>query len=150
MNTRRLEPCNADLARTLVEKFHGRVVSTEYMAKFLSNPSNFLLIAEGETEEGETELIGFLSAHRLDSLEQEAEAMFIYEIDVEARHRRQGAGAALITHIRRIADERQMFELFVLTNHFNEGAVAFYKATGGQVEEGDELMFVYPRTYVKG
>lgn len=37
-----------------------------------------------------------------------------------------------------------MFEMFVFTNHANTCAVASYGSTGGQIEEGDELMFVYP------
>jgi len=117
----------------------------EHMTKFLSNPSNVLLAAEVGTE-----IIGFLSAHSLDSLEHEAAAMFIYEVEVDAGHRRMGAGTALINHIQEIANARQMFEMFVLTNHSNTGAVAFYRATGGQVEEGDELMFVYPGTGIRG
>jgi N-acetylglutamate synthase-like GNAT family acetyltransferase len=140
MNTRKLETSDAPIARSLVKQFHGRDVSTEYMAKWLGNAANYLLIAEAGGQ-----VVGRLSAHAIDSLEREATAIFIYEIDVEADYRRRGVGAALIAHIRQIADEQKMFETFVLTNHSNVGAVAFYHATGGEVEEGDELMFVYPR-----
>ena len=145
MNTRQLKPGDANIAVALVKKFHRRDVSVRYMARFLSNPSNVLLVAESEAE-----VIGFLSAHSLDSLEHEAAAMFIYEVEVDAEHRRMGAGTALINHIREIADARRMFEMFVLTNHSNTEAAAFYQATGGQVEEGDELMFVYPGISLQG
>ena len=109
------------------------------MGKFLNNPSNFLAVAEADGA-----IAGFILAHHIDSMKQEAAAMFIYEIEVQEEHRRKGVGAALISHLRAVADQRQMFEMFVLTNHSNKGAVAFYQATGGQIEEGDELMFVYP------
>ena len=134
-----MQGADAEAAVRLVEQFEQRVVSADYMRRFLSNPSNFLLAAE---EEGA--VIGFLSAHQIDSLSREAQAMFIYEIEVSEEHRRQGVGSVLIDHIRDIANERGMFEMFVFTNYSNTEARAFYAATGGQIEEGDELMFVYP------
>ena len=139
MNTRQLHPSDAILAQSVVAQFHERAVSLATIERFLSNPTNTLLIAEAEGE-----VIGFLSAHALDSIERESCAMFIYEIEVEAAHQRQGVGTALINHIRTLALERGMFEMFVFTNHANTSAVAFYGSTGGQIEEGDELMFVYP------
>ena len=69
--------------------------------------------------------------------------MFIYEIEVAEPHQRKGAGTALINHIRTLAQEHLMFEMFVFTNRSNTTACAFYTSTGGQIEEGDELMFVY-------
>ncbi|BCM91006.1 hypothetical protein IAD21_02870 [Abditibacteriota bacterium] len=138
MTTRQLHPADALLAQSVVSQFHERGVSVSYSEKFLANPANYLLIAE---ENGE--VIGFLSAHQLDSIERESAAMFIYEIEVEKAHHRKGAGRALIDHIRTIALERGMFEMFVFTNRSNTSACAFYQSTGGQIEEGDELMFVY-------
>jgi aminoglycoside 3-N-acetyltransferase I len=139
VNTRKLEPSDAALAQSVLTQFHGREVSTEYLAQWLRNPAHYLLVAEADGA-----IVGRLSAYALDSLDREAAAMFIYEIDVAENFRRRGAGAALIAHIKSLADEKRMFEMFVFTNHSNAGAVAFYQATGGQMEEGDELMFVYP------
>lgn len=139
MKIRQLEQGDATIAQAVVKQFHDQEVSTDYMRKFLTDPANFLV-----TVEVDHVIAGFILAHRIDSMKQEAEAMFIYEIEVLERYRRQGVGSALINHIRAIANQRQMFEMFVFTNHSNKEAVAFYRATGGQIEEGDELMFVYP------
>ena len=141
MTIRQLYPRDALLAQSVVAQFHERGVSLTYIERFLTNPANYLLVAETNGE-----VIGFLSAHELNSIERESSAMFIYEIEVEAAHQRQGAGTALMGRIRAIAEEQRMFEMFVFTNHANTPAVAFYRSTGGQIEEGDELMFVYPLT----
>lgn len=111
MNTRQLHLGDARLAQSVVSQFHERSVSTSYIEKFLANPFNYLLVAEADEQ-----VIGFLSAHALDSIERESAAMFIYEIEVEETHQRQGAGRALINHARTLANEAGMFEMFVLTH----------------------------------
>jgi hypothetical protein len=45
---------------------------------------------------------------------------------------------------------QQEAETFVLTNHSNEHAVRFYRCTGGEVESGDHLLFVYKRVASRG
>ncbi len=69
--------------------------------------------------------------------------LFLYSIEVAAEFRRQGVATAMLSYLRRVADERRMKELFVIANRSNDAAVAFYKATGGVVE-GEDLCFVYP------
>jgi len=69
--------------------------------------------------------------------------LFLYSIEVAAEYRRQGVATAMLSYLRRVADEHRMKELFVIANRSNVAAVALYKATGGVVE-GEELCFVYP------
>lgn len=139
VNTRRLGPGDVETARGFVRNFHHRDISTDYLAKFLGNASNFLVVAEVDGA-----IIGYVLAYQIDRVDQDAASMFIYDIEVEDGHRRGGAGAALISHIRRMADERRMLETFVFTNRSNKEAVAFYESTGGRMENGDDLLFVYP------
>jgi ribosomal protein S18 acetylase RimI-like enzyme len=69
--------------------------------------------------------------------------MFIYEIDVAEQFRRKGVGTALIEHILRKVREEKMVNAFVFTNFSNNAAMALYKRTGGQIENGDDALFVY-------
>jgi ribosomal protein S18 acetylase RimI-like enzyme len=69
--------------------------------------------------------------------------MFIYEIDVASTYQRKGVGTALINHVREIVRREKMMNAFVFTSYSNKDAVEFYKRTGGIVENGDDLMFVY-------
>jgi aminoglycoside 3-N-acetyltransferase I len=131
-------PEDAETAVALVKQFAGNDVSSEYLKRFLANPLNYLIVAETEGQ-----LAGFLLAHALPRLKQESYKMFIYEIDVAEAFRRQGAGTSLIRHLREIVEQQKMMNAFVFTSYSNTGAVEFYKRTGGKIENGDDLMFVY-------
>lgn len=92
VNTRRLAPGDVETARGFVRKFHHRDISTDYLAKFLGNASNFLVVAGVDGA-----IIGYVLAYQIDRVDQDAASMFIYDIEVEDGHRRGGAGAALIS-----------------------------------------------------
>lgn len=68
---------------------------------------------------------------------------FIYEIDVAEKYRRKYVGMALIHHVRQIVIEEKVMNAFGFTSYSNKGALEFYKNTGGRIENGDDLMFVY-------
>jgi aminoglycoside 3-N-acetyltransferase I len=138
LKVRRLKRDDAALAVGVVKAFARRDVSLAYMERFLANEANHLIVAEVDNA-----LAGFLLAHSLDRLKEEARKLFIYEIEVAEGHRRQGIGSVLIEHALGIAREEQMLSAFVFTNYANAGAVEFYKRTGARVATGDNLLFVY-------
>ena len=140
LNVRRLEQGDAALAVDLVKSFAAKDVSLAYVERFLSNPLNYLIVAQVDRE-----VAGFLLAHALQRLKQASYKMFIYEIDVAEKHRRKGVGTALIEYVREIVRKEEMLNAFVFTSYSNQGAVEFYKSTGGKMENGDDLMFVYDR-----
>ena len=135
---RRFESKDATRCVELVESFAAKNVSLEYLRKFLSNPANYLIVAEAGNK-----LAGFLLAHRLERLKQKSFKFFIYEIDVDKNFQRMGVGTALIEYAKNIVRQEKMMNAFVFTSYSNEGAVEFYKSTGGKIENGDDLMFVY-------
>jgi ribosomal protein S18 acetylase RimI-like enzyme len=137
LKVRRLELTDAPLAR-VVKSFAAQEVSLEHMRGFLSNPANYLIVAEAGGEPA-----GFLLAYALERLKEDARKMFIYELDVAEGFRRKGVGRALINHVRDILKEEKMLSAFVFTNYSNEGAVEFYKNTGGKIVNGHDLLFTY-------
>jgi aminoglycoside 3-N-acetyltransferase I len=138
LKVKKLEPKDAPLAASVVKSFAAKHVSLGYMEVFLSNPLNYLIVAEVDGD-----LAGFLLAYALQRLKQVSYKMFIYELDVVEEQRRKGVGTALINYVREIVRTEQMMNAFVLTSYSNEGAVEFYKTTGGKIENGDDLMFVF-------
>jgi aminoglycoside 3-N-acetyltransferase I len=134
----RLCATEALTAQSLVKSFADRDVSAKYLEGFLKNPANYLLVGELDGQ-----IAGYLLAHALQRLKQESHKMFIYEIDVASTYQRKGVGTALINHVREIVRREQMMNAFVFTSYSNKDAVQFYKRTGGIVENGDDLMFVY-------
>ena len=139
LKVRRLETKDAALAVGMVKSFAAKDVSLDYLERFLSNPLNYLIVAEVDDDD----LAGFVLAHALQRLKQDSYKMFIYEIDVAEKHRRKGVGTALISYVRQTVKKEKMLNAFVFTSYSNKGAVDFYKSTGGKIENGDDLMFVY-------
>lgn len=140
----RAGPGDITLVGRLVEQFKNGALSEDYLAGILSNPANFLFVALLDEA-----AVGFLWAHRLDRLPEERPHFFIYEIEVLQDHQRRGIGRKLIESILAVA-RQQDAETFVLTNHSNNNAVHFYRGTGGKVESGDDLLFVYKRVASRG
>ncbi|MGC2236133.1 MAG: GNAT family N-acetyltransferase [Pyrinomonadaceae bacterium] len=135
---RKFESNDAARAVELVKSFAAKDVSAEYFKTFLSNPANYLIVAEAGNE-----LAGFLLGYRLERLKEESFKFFIYEIDVDKNFQRKGVGTALIEYAKNVVRAEKMINAFVFTNYSNEDAVEFYKSTGAKIENGDDLMFVY-------
>lgn len=123
----------------LVRQFHCSNLSRERAEKLLSNKANFLIVAEVGNN-----LAGFVWAYRLERLHRNPFAIFIYEIEVAADYQRKGIGAALIGFIRELSNREKPVEMFVFTNYSNAAAIEFYKSTGAEIKNGDDLLFVYP------
>ena len=92
---------------------------------------------------------GFLYAYALPGLETPYPKMFLYSIDVFDGFCRKGIGSKLIGDLRNLANAAGCSELFVLTNRSNEAAMDFYGKTGGKIENGDDVLFVYGREALK-
>ncbi|MCA9740572.1 MAG: GNAT family N-acetyltransferase [Deferribacteres bacterium] len=135
---KRLAAPDHNLAAELVDDFSSAAQPPDHMQRFLQNPDNYLLTA---TINGAT--AGFLLAHALDRLKEDAQKMFIYEIEVAKQYRRKGIGRALIRHIVALARQRKMLSAFVLTNRANNAAVELYRATGATVPNDDDVLFEY-------
>jgi hypothetical protein len=47
-------------------------------------------------------------------------------------------------YVRDVVAEESLMEAFVLTDQDNGAAVRLYRSTGGQVEGGTSVLFIYP------
>ena len=138
LTVRRLAAQDALVAARVVKTFVVRDMPIQYMERFLGNLANYLIVAEFDGE-----VVGFLLAYELERMKEDARMMFIYEIEVAAGCRRRGIGTALIEEVRDIAAREGMVHAFVITNYSDAGAVAFYRHTGAEIENGDDIVFRY-------
>jgi aminoglycoside 3-N-acetyltransferase I len=116
---RRLQPQDSETAHALVNAFHRRVVSPEYLSRILADSVNVLMVAERNTE-----VVGYVWAHWLDRLKIERRHLFIYEIEVAPPYRRKGIGSNLMRAVFSNA-RSEGADIFVFTNHSNDAAVSF-------------------------
>jgi aminoglycoside 3-N-acetyltransferase I len=77
------------------------------------------------------DIVAGLTAHTLPMTRSESREIFIYDLAVRADHQRRGIGRLLITHLRRIAAEAGIDDLFVPADDEDTHALDFYRALGG-------------------
>jgi ribosomal protein S18 acetylase RimI-like enzyme len=123
-----------EAARSFEGPFDPRAVRA-YLA---DNRNVFLLAYEG------SKVVGFLRGTELGQLGSERKQMFLYEIEVVPRSRRQGIGTGLVRSLLRYCRERDFEEIFVLTDDpANEAARRLYLSTGAITETVADRMYVY-------
>lgn len=104
--------------------------SNDYVKNLLSR-NDFHAIAAFENEK----IIGGLTAYELVKYKRETSEMFLYEIVVDKNFRRGGVATKLIESLNRICAEKNIPEMFVITEEGNQPAKKLYQSTGGKFEE---------------
>lgn len=81
------------------------------------------------------EVVGGLAAYDLPKFEQARSEIYVYDLAVDAGHRRQGIATALIRELQRIGRARGAHVIFIQANRADEPAVALYEKLGEREEE---------------
>ena len=79
-------------------------------------------------------VVGGLVAYELDKLEQARREVYIYDLAVDAEHRRRGVATALIGHLRGIASQRGAWVIYVQADYGDDPAIALYEKLGVREE----------------
>jgi ribosomal protein S18 acetylase RimI-like enzyme len=108
-------------------------VRPDWTQRFLDDPGHHLCIAY---EDGEP--VGFVTGVETTHPDKGTE-MFLYELAVDERFRRQGVGRALVDALASLAAELGCYGMWVLTESTNAAALATYRSAGA-VDESDEVM----------
>lgn len=129
---------DASSAAAVWSQFARHPPPLDRLGEFLANDAHYFLAAS--LADAWVELAYAYELPRPDG----AAMLFLYSLDVHPDYRRRGVATALLSFLRRIVAERGLAKLFVIADCANEPAVALYRATGGLVEHGESLCFVYP------
>ncbi len=132
---KQLRAADLPLARALnalfAEAFNERDTYLErapadaYLAGLLAKPHVLALVAlDGEA------VVGGLVAYQLEKLEQARSEIYIYDLAVAERHRRQGVATGLIRALGKIAEERGAWVMFVQADPVDPPAIALYQKLG--------------------
>jgi aminoglycoside 3-N-acetyltransferase I len=107
------------------DTYLGRPPSDAYLTELLGKPHVLALAAlDGDT------VVGGLIAYQLDKLEQARSEIYIYDLAVAERHRRQGIATGLIRALGEIARERGAWVMFVQADPIDPPAIALYQKLG--------------------
>jgi ribosomal protein S18 acetylase RimI-like enzyme len=104
--------------------------------RFLVTPGHHLLMAFEDDVAA-----GFVSGVELTHPDKGTE-MFLYELAVDEPFRRRGIGKALVEELIGIARAHDCYDLWVLTDHDNDAALATYRTTG-TTDESSHVMLTW-------
>jgi ribosomal protein S18 acetylase RimI-like enzyme len=138
MQIKRLRTEDASIACEISTLFKSKHAGQEYMQKFLSNESNYLLVAFEKKKP-----VGFILGYRLERVDTLRPMMFVYEIEVLEPYRKKGIAKALVNEFLEICKEHHYLKMFVITNESNISAMALYQSTGGKRKSKDDAVFRY-------
>lgn len=96
-----------------------------YLMQLLDRES---FIALGALKDGT--VVGGLVAYVLDKFEQERREIYIYDLAVAEKHRRQGIATALIASLQSIALACGAYVIFVQADYGDDPAIALYTKLG--------------------
>ncbi len=133
MEIKRLGPGDEDRVVGASHLFDG---PADEMAtqRFLNEQGHHLLVAyEGEHP------AGFVSGVEVTHPDKGTE-MFLYELAVGETFRHRGYGRALVESLGSLAQERDCYGMWVLTDSENTEALATYERSGGVAETGQAVV----------
>jgi [ribosomal protein S18]-alanine N-acetyltransferase len=111
----------------------------EAVARFLADQNHHLFVALAGGKP-----VGFVSGVELTHPDKGTE-MFLYELAVDERHRRLGIATELVAALRDLASRRGCYDMWVLTDHDNEPALATYRKSGTD-DESSHVMLTWKLT----
>jgi aminoglycoside 3-N-acetyltransferase I len=107
------------------ETYTARQPNDEYLHGLLSSET-FLAIAAFDG----AAVIGGLAGYFLPKFERARSEFYIYDLAVDAAHRRQGLATAMIEELKRTAAARGAYVIFVQADYGDDPAVALYTKLG--------------------
>ncbi len=107
------------------ETYGAKRPSVDYLRRLLGSDSFIALAAEDQGQ-----VIGGLAAYVLPKFEQARSEVYIYDLAVDAGHRRRGVATALIRRLQEIAATLGAWVIYVQADHGDDPAIALYTKLG--------------------
>lgn len=107
------------------ENYHNAPPPDDYVQNLLSK-EHFMAI----TAENDGQVVGGLAAYELQKFEQARSEIYIYDIAVAERMRRQGIATKLIEKLQAVAADRGAWVIFVQADHGDEPPINLYSKLG--------------------
>jgi aminoglycoside 3-N-acetyltransferase I len=105
--------------------YTGARPGADYHARLLATDTFIALAAmKGDA------VVGGLAAYELQKFERARSEIYIYDLAVDAAHRREGLATALINALKAIAAARGAYVIFVQADYGDDPAIALYTKLG--------------------
>lgn len=110
-----------------IETYGAEPPDDAYLAALLGTRHFVVVVA---IEDGA--VIGGLAAYELEKFERRRSEFYIYDLAVEAAHRRRGVASACVERLRTLARERGGSVVFVQADPPDQPAIALYRKFGAE------------------
>ncbi len=107
------------------ETYRSDQPADDWLARQLGKDGVIVLVAELDGG-----IVGGLTAYDLPKLEAARSEIYLYDLAVDAAHRRRGIATALIAELQHIAAETGAWAVFVQADHGDDPAIALYTKLG--------------------
>jgi len=107
------------------QTYSGRQPDDRYLLRLLESDTFVAIVALAGTR-----VIGGLAGYVLPKFEQARSEFYIYDLAVEAAHRRRGVATGLIERLRKLAAARGIYVIFVQADRGDDPAIALYTKLG--------------------
>lgn len=113
------------------EAFDDRATYTQaqpddaYLKQLLSSGSFIAVAASSEAK-----VVGGLAAYVLPKFEQARTEVYIYDLAVDAAHRRRGIATAMIEELKRVSRAIGAYVIYVQADHGDVAAISLYTKLG--------------------
>lgn len=108
-----------------VDTYQSAVPSDGYLQSLLSKSHFITLVALAGDE-----VVGGLTAYELEKFEQDRRELYIYDLAVAEQHRRKGIATGLINELKKIAQKRRAYIIFVQADQEDTPAIRLYESLG--------------------
>jgi aminoglycoside 3-N-acetyltransferase I len=108
-----------------LETYTAHQPDDDYLRRLLERDTFMALVS---IEEGR--VVGALAGYVLHKFEQTRSEFYIYDLAVDAAHRRRGIATALIERTRQLATERGIYVIYVQADYGDDPAIALYTKLG--------------------
>ena len=108
-----------------VATYTARQPDDDYLEGLLASSTFISLAAFADGH-----VIGGIAAYVLPKFEQPRSEVYIYDLAVDEKHRRQGVATALIVELRKVAVERNAYVIFVQADREDGPAISLYTKLG--------------------
>ena len=105
--------------------------------EFLEDPRHHIVVALSDGV-----VIGFASAVHYIHPDKPTE-LWINEVGVADAHQGKGVGKAILNEMLRLGKQLGCVNAWVLTDRSNEAANRLYQSVGGNIAEGDTVMYEF-------
>lgn len=132
----RLKSGDEEIAMNIAKKFKLKKPESHEIADFLADNNNIIIVAQLEKM-----TIGFLLAYQLSRLDGGNPMVFIYEVEVLEKYRRNDVARSMLNELRNEFNPNECKKIFVITDTDNEAAINLYKSTVGTRHKKDFALF---------